>query len=940
MDAARHEADVEVEAAAIQAKQDAKEAGGAATPAAPLTRDGRMAPGSAMRMLAMQRTAGNRATNAALRASKPVTPVQRTPGDGGEQLGVASEELPQDGEAAKAEDASKIGGAGAAAGAGGGAGAGDAGDGGAAAGGGGAGAAAGGAAGAPVDPAASKVAAEKIADAGKVAGASKVTDGASKADGASKVTEGASKLTDAGKAAGASKVLDGASKADGASKVLDGASKADGASKVTEGASKLTDAGKAAGASKLLDGASKAGGASKVSKVAEAAKSAAPQKIAEPVKKALPAAAKKAAAVKTPSPVAPQKRAALNFVPGKTPADFVKVVAPPLPAAPGESMLGEVETAGALEQHTVQRNNGGPSTATAGTGGSAGGAAAARPMNELDAPAWGDWSYNDLISGGRTVLEIGRFIPGWGLFAGVAADLAGGVQDIYAIPPGEYPITEGLIYIRSALNVVNGAVGHLLYVSELIQDGLTGSVVLAEFVPLSAGAIEIMAAIKVGLDAGIFWADLGVEIGALWNQSHSSPDQWGAWQKIIDGYQANLAGDVISLVLDTITLASAGATNVDTIQAGTGIFNTAALLAQGWGDTLISFVMGMWNVWGGDAPGVSGEQTNVGTRPPPGTEGAYEPGIVEAAGGLAQAAAMRQGAGWLMMQSAEGRAAWEVVDAGIGLLQEEAAKKMAELDAMVMALSGGKTLWEVVHEGSMAAIGEMREKLANLQELQTAATDAEANGSEVKAWAEDVLSKIDAFTVPAVRATPAADYGDNMIADAAEWVADNSEALRVAALNAVIDQIRTTVDDVKAELKSPVEGVRDKAAEIGEFFALVAQVSSEQTASIDAYIAQFERDLGSCTGFEDAINVIIAQVTGMLGAPSFKIEDIRVFWRSLPGYFDQVDTLAANLLRRAAQLEQAASVQLLPEEMAPPADPEDENNDDNANNAGIARPAT
>ncbi len=139
--------------------------------------------------------------------------------------------------------------------------------------------------------------------------------------------------------------------------------------------------------------------------------------------------------------------------------------------------------------------------------------------------------------------------------------------------------------------------------------------------------------------------------------------------------------------------------------------------------------------------------------------------------------------------------------------------------------------------------------------MQQSASDAEANGTEVKAWAEDVLAKIDAFTVPDVS---------------------------------------------------------------------VARVSAEQMASIRGCIQNFEEGLGKCTGFEDAVNLIISQVTQLLGVPSFNVQDIRNFWQSLPGHFDDVDALATRLVARAAVLEREASVQTMPEMAAPAPDPEDE----------------
>lgn len=223
----------------------------------------------------------------------------------------------------------------------------------------------------------------------------------------------------------------------------------------------------------------------------------------------------------------------------------------------------------------------------------------------------------------------------------------------------------------------------------------------------------------------------------------------------------------------------------------------------------------------------------------------------------------------------------------------------------------------------MSALGTMRSKLETLEQMQQSATDAETNGAEVKGWAEDVLAKIDAFTVPDVTAS-ASDFGDGMLAEAAEFLADNAGQLAASILNAAIAQVRVAVDDVKAELRTPVEAVRDTAVEIGEFLAIVARVSAEQTASIRGYIQNFEEGLGQCRGFEDAVNLIIRQITQLLGIPSFNVQDIRDFWASLPGHFDSLDGLATRLVARAAVVEREAALQTIPEMAAPAPDPEDE----------------
>ncbi len=890
MTAVNHEVpEREAPAPAVKAREGTGRVGAAVAPA----RTGRPRPTSPAQMLSLQRAAGNRAVSATMR--RPPAPAsagveeaaaQRVAADTDEQVGFAPDKVPGKDTAA----APPAGTGGAAGGDGGGAGAGTGGTGGAGTGGaGGAGTAGAGGAG---------------GSAGAAGGAT--GGGAPAGAGTPEVAALAGAGTAGAGTAGAG--TGGAAAGPG-----------------TAGATGPGPAG-----ATTPESAAAAGPAA----AAEAATAAA----------AIPKPPSMAASMPAPSPPAEAKKpTTVNATPSpqqaKTnppridttaqPGDMLRVVGPPVGATAGLS----TGTAAGRAQPELAADLPTPETLAAQRqpGGGGGGATPA-PPGASDAPIWSTWTLDDVLSGGRTVLEVSRFIPGWGLLGGLAADSIGAYQDLTSIPPGEYPITTLLVGLRSGVNIVNNGVGHLLYVGQLIQDGLSGSVIGAEFVPVSAAAIEAVAGVKVALDTVLFYADLGVEIGALWNQSHSGPDQWAAWQGVIDGYQANLVGDVVGLVLDTITLSNAGAANVDTVKAGTGIFNTASILAQKWGSTLIAFVQGMFNVWGSKLPGISGEQVPIGTRPPaPATAsgGGSAPSgppaqrLGEDGNPLAEALAMRAAAGWLNLQASQGRAAWQTVDTGLGLLEEEAAKKMAELDAVVKQLSGGKNLFQVIKEGSLSALGHMREKVEHLEKLEAAATDAKANGDQVKTGAEEVLAKVDSLEIPDVTVSPA-DFGDNALADAAEWIADQASSAATAALNALIARVRSGLDEAKAEIRTPVEAVRDNAVEIGEFFALVAKTAGQQTASIKKYITNFEQGLAKCNGFEDAVNLIIQQVTQLLGAPSFKVGDIRAFWQSLPGYFDQIDGLAGRLVTRAEQLEAQTAVQTFPETAAPPPDPDDE----------------
>ncbi len=104
----------------------------------------------------------------------------------------------------------------------------------------------------------------------------------------------------------------------------------------------------------------------------------------------------------------------------------------------------------------------------------------------------------------------------------------------------------GLIVFRNFTNIGNNALGHVLYVDQLIQDGLAGSVVAAEFTPVTAAINEVLAGVKVGLDEVQMGTDIIVEVESLYESNHA-PNSAEAerWEALADGYAANILGDVV-----------------------------------------------------------------------------------------------------------------------------------------------------------------------------------------------------------------------------------------------------------------------------------------------------------------------------------------------------------------------------------------------------------
>ena len=202
----------------------------------------------------------------------------------------------------------------------------------------------------------------------------------------------------------------------------------------------------------------------------------------------------------------------------------------------------------------------------------------------------------------RTALEVGRLIPGWGLLAGLGADALNFQSDLASIPNSENAdLATGLIVFRNFVNIGNNVVGHILYVDQLIQDGLAGSVVGAEFTPLTAAANDVLSVVKVGLDEVQMGTDIVIEVEALYESGHAPTSaEAEQWKQLADGYAANLMGDVVNITLDVISLASLGASNTGAVQQAREPMSLAGAFMKSAVPNIIGGINGVLGVWLGN----------------------------------------------------------------------------------------------------------------------------------------------------------------------------------------------------------------------------------------------------------------------------------------------------------------------------------------------------
>lgn len=555
---------------------------------------------------------------------------------------------------------------------------------------------------------------------------------------------------------------------------------------------------------------------------------------------------------------------------------------------------------------------GGGGGGTDGSGGAGGapGAGSTAPSPPFD---FGSWvvDHGNAI---RTPLEFGRLIPGLGLYSGLAADSIQFAQDVDAVPGklSDHPIFSAFLLVRNGVNVLNGAVGHVVYVNELVQDGLAGSVIGAPFIPVSAAAHQVFALVKAYNSTVLVFLDTGLMVGAAYN-ADKNPEQHTAWAALADGYAANAIGSTVSWVLDVIALASAGVSQTGIVSANQGALKALWAFIKEASKHIFDWAQKLWNVWGGDVLG-SGHEAGPQPAGQPAVQRLAAGGDSDAddgsgtgaigAGDLAGLAAvpvlLAQAAN-LRTTSAAGRVAWAGVDAELGLASATAAQSLANMDAISAELFDGKSSFQVIQEATDTALASMEDRIAALQQFQATARDGKANADAVRTGAADVLAEVDALTVPDVE-IPRTELGDGALADLAESVVDTGAGVVNSGLELAVAGVRSAVDTAKGAVTAPVETVRDNATEVGDFLALAAEMTDSQIAQVQAFVGGLRAAMAQTTGFESAMDAIIGQVAQLTGAPAFKIQDLRDVWASVPAVFDDIDSLADRLERRAATL--------------------------------------
>lgn len=488
----------------------------------------------------------------------------------------------------------------------------------------------------------------------------------------------------------------------------------------------------------------------------------------------------------------------------------------------------------------------------------------------------------DFAPPARTVFEVTRLIPGWGLLGGLAADSLNFASDLAAIPNSENAdLATGLIVFRNFVNIGNNGVGHILYVNQLIQDGLAGSVVGVEFKPLTAAANTALSTVKVVLDEVQMGTDIVIEVETLYQSNHAPTSaEAEQWRTLADGYAANILGDVVNLVLDVISLSSLGAANTAPIQQGRQPLTLAAAFMRNATPNIIAAVNGVLGVWLGNLV-TEGRKAYVGSP----TELNAQALALDAAGLIVD------------IEGPRARATYDGINIVVDALVAYADEQIAQVNVVAEALSGGKTAFQLIRDAVRDGLDDMNRKLGMVEQLAASATSAQANAASISAACASVLGALDGLVMPDVR-VPTVELGEGIVAGAAEAVANEAVEAANAALRLAMASVSASLETAKDGIRGPVEAVQEQADALGEWMALLATECTAMIGMLNSHIASFSDGLGRCTNIEQVIDLVIGQISDLTGMPRVTVQEIRDAWSSVGPYIDQFAALGPRRHQR------------------------------------------
>ena len=511
----------------------------------------------------------------------------------------------------------------------------------------------------------------------------------------------------------------------------------------------------------------------------------------------------------------------------------------------------------------------------------------------------------------RSVLELSRFVPGWGLLGGLAADGIEGYQNYASLdkvagtPAGDR--FRNMMIAREVVVAVNNVLGHVRYVNALITDGLIASVIGAEFAPLSASVAEILAIVNILLQSFQLGMDLGIAVaaGMQMNQHGEGTPEYQAYHNLRTTFVVNTASDVIGVFLDIADTASGGLAQGAVIKQAKGAIKATTITVRQMRGSVLPLINNWISIWGAQVwqwiTGSGGSGTSGGgdnADADASVQHMDDPfAVIQMTGGggeqgrgeqVGPGGMLRSVAGQIMMNEInEIEQAYQFgagfVEYAMGLPQQIG----DQVSELITEVTGHPEPFIWLRDKLAEGITEGSAQIARMLQLSSAAGQAQAAAQTVIGHTDRALASIDQFRLPNIPEPQASDFGDNILARGAASVVDTARGLSASAVRAVRDRLQTGVDRVKGEARAKAEEVKSNMEWGVEFLTQFQAELNQQTGQIEQLGAQFAARLSQCNNVEDVFNMLLGLGAEIMGAEEFTVDDLRQMWQDLRAAIDQ-----------------------------------------------------
>ena len=505
---------------------------------------------------------------------------------------------------------------------------------------------------------------------------------------------------------------------------------------------------------------------------------------------------------------------------------------------------------------------------------------------------WQDNKLNVL----RTWLEVQRLVPGLGLFAGAAADIVEGQQNLASLdkvkgtPAGDK--FRAAMITREVVVGMNNVIGHVRYVLEAAQDATVASLIGAKVAAITVPLNEALTGISLGVKLGQTMLDAGIAVAADMEAAKNvdNPEAYKAYHGLMQTFVVNTATDGISVFLDIADLATGGFANAAVIKEAKGAITATTRTVFGFKQSLLPVINSWLSIWGATEWGY--RENGLPRKDPAASQGAAN--VVEADGPVSLGdqvgpQGMRRAvAGAIMLKEIDQiEQAYRV---GAFFVENAAAtpQRMAtQVSQAITQITGKKDPFVWLRDRLSKGIKEQTEQVTRLMQIQSMAGTAQSAATAASSAMDTVIGALDKVTMPDIPEPAATDLGDSAVADSAEKLIDGARGLGAAAVRRVRNRLQGAIDASKAPARQMASDVKADMDWTVEFLGKLQTMANQQIGEIGQLGTDFAAKLGQCQNVDDIFNMFFGLGAKIMGAEEFSVEDLRRNWQEIRGAIDR-----------------------------------------------------